>query len=102
MVVANAYKNDFRYAPIIFISITYHSKKGRASKLTNLDLSGNQITDVQPLAELTNLTVLNLEYNKIFNHSVLFGLINLKNLNLSSNQIRIQICPVKPASICKF
>jgi hypothetical protein len=30
MVVANAYKNNFRYAPIISISITYHSKKGRA------------------------------------------------------------------------
>ena len=32
MVVANAYKNNFRYAPIIFISITYHSKKGRADR----------------------------------------------------------------------
>jgi Leucine-rich repeat (LRR) protein len=48
--------------------------------LTNLDLDDNQISDVKPLTGLTNLTRLSLEKNKIL----------------------VKVCPIKPASICKF
>ncbi|MFN7657406.1 MAG: leucine-rich repeat domain-containing protein, partial [Dolichospermum sp.] len=45
-----------------------------------LDLSGNQISDIKPLSNLTNLT----------------------SLDLAKNPLTSKQCPLKPESICKF
>ena len=58
--------------------------------LTNLELlrlDSNQITDLTPLAGLTNLTWLDLWNNQITDLAPLAGLANLIWLHLSSNQI---------------
>jgi internalin A len=65
-------------------------------------LDRNQIGDVKPLAGLTNLTVLSLEYNQIGNVKPLARLTNLTILRLEYNQIAIEVCPIKPASVCQF
>jgi internalin A len=70
--------------------------------LTTLNLFDNQIGDVKPLAGLTNLTHLSLDRNQIGDVKPLAGLTNLTNLRLWENPIAIKVCPVKPASICKF
>ena len=58
--------------------------------LTNLEvlrLQDNQISDITPLAQLTNLTELRLDSNQIDDISILAGLMNLTVLNLADNQI---------------
>jgi hypothetical protein len=78
--------------------------------LITLDLSTNKIVDVKPLAGLTNLTGLGLYENQIIDVKSLAGLINLTELDLGNNplaeplpgRIAVKVCPVKPASICKF
>jgi Protein of unknown function (DUF1036)/Leucine Rich repeats (2 copies) len=57
-------------------------------KLTTLFLEDNQIVDVSPLANLTNLTSLRLGINKIVDVKPLAVLTKLKNLSLHNNQIR--------------
>jgi internalin A len=57
------------------------------SRMTELDLEDNQITDFSFLGSLTNLTTLNLYYNQITDFSFLGSLTNLTTLYLSSNQI---------------
>ncbi|MBD1930799.1 MULTISPECIES: leucine-rich repeat domain-containing protein [Cyanophyceae] len=54
---------------------------------TELDLSSNEITDLNLLSGLTNLTQLDLNYNEITDLSGLSRLINLTQLNLYNNQI---------------
>ena len=54
---------------------------------TELELHASQITDVTPLAGLTDLTTLGLGLNQITDIKPLAGLINLKTLWLSDNQI---------------
>ncbi len=68
-----------------------------ATNLTGLDLGGewvevrwiysNTISDISPLAGLTNLTELSLSYNTISNLSPLAGLTNLTRLYLYGNRI---------------
>ncbi len=94
------------------------------TNLTSLSLNGNKISDVKPLAGLINLTTLDLNENKISDVKSLAGLINLTTLLLMGNQISdvkplagltglgyfelfenpiaVKVCPVKPASICRF
>jgi CBS domain-containing protein len=58
--------------------------------LTNLEklvLRFNPISDVTPLKGLTNLEMLDLSYNKISDLSPLKGLTNLKELDLEGNPI---------------
>ena len=55
--------------------------------LTTLDLSGNQIVDLAPLAGLTALTTLYLYSNQIVDLAPLAGLTALTLLNLGFNQI---------------
>ena len=57
------------------------------TKLTKLDLSGNQISDVSPISGLTHLTRLGLEMNQISDISPLAGLTNLITLSLYDNEI---------------
>ena len=56
--------------------------------ITYLDLSGNQIKDISPIANLTNLEDLYLSYNQIEDISSIANLSNIKRLRLSNNQIR--------------
>jgi internalin A len=58
------------------------------SSRTELYLSGNEITDLRPLAGLTNLKTLQLIYNQIADVTPLAGLTNLNGLHLSGNQIK--------------
>jgi len=55
--------------------------------LTFLDLGGNQISDVSPLAGLTKLTYLGLNLNQVSDVSPLAGLTNLTYLGLNRNQV---------------
>ncbi|MEO1428521.1 MAG: leucine-rich repeat domain-containing protein [Cyanobacteria bacterium J06633_8] len=93
-------------------------------KIQILDLSSHEISDLSPLAQLTNLRELYLSYNQIRDLSPLSRLTNLKFLFLESNQIgdlsplsqltnltwlfvgenpiKNKTCPVKPESICEF
>lgn len=57
------------------------------SSRTELYLSGNEITDLRPLAGLTNLRGLILDSNQIIDLTPLAGLTNLKHLTLSGNPI---------------
>jgi internalin A len=56
-------------------------------KLRTLSLNENKISDVKPLASLTNLESLNLYSNKISDIKPLASLTNLTYLSLSKNQI---------------
>ena len=55
------------------------------SSVTNLDLGGNSITNVEFLTNLTQLTTLGLEDNRITDVSPLSALTNLTSLNLQQN-----------------
>jgi internalin A len=59
----------------------------RLRALTVLDLSNNQISDVQPLASLNNLTKLDLSKNQINDLHPLVTLHSLTALGLNGNQI---------------
>jgi internalin A len=56
-------------------------------KLTELNLGANQISDVKPLASLTNLTSLYLNENRIGDVRPLASLTNLIDLSLYRNKI---------------
>ena len=55
--------------------------------MTELFLNGNSISDISPLAGLTNLKRLSLSYNSISDISALSGLTNLTWLKLDRNAI---------------
>jgi hypothetical protein len=57
------------------------------NKLTTLSLHRNQISDLSPLANLTNLTSITLQNNQITDTSALLALTDLKFLSLESNQV---------------
>ena len=64
------------------------------TNLTELYLSINEITDIRPLEGLTNLTKLSLARNKVSDIKPLAGLTKLIVLYLGDNQIR-DIKPLK-------
>ena len=72
------------------------------TNLTFLDLEGNQISDIKPLSNLTKLTTLSLWENKISDIKPLSNLTNLAYLYLAKNPLIVKQCPLKPESICKF
>ncbi|MEM6399526.1 MAG: leucine-rich repeat domain-containing protein [Cyanobacteria bacterium P01_D01_bin.116] len=72
------------------------------TNLTELYLSYNQIKDLSPLSRLTNLNFLFLESNQISDLSPLSQLNNLNWLFVGGNPINNKTCPVKPESICEF
>jgi len=57
------------------------------TSLTTLHLSGNQISDLTPLANLTNLEVLILGRNRISDLTPLANLTNLTQLDMCGNRI---------------
>ncbi|MGA1874943.1 MAG: leucine-rich repeat domain-containing protein, partial [bacterium] len=57
------------------------------SGLTSLSMAHNQIEDLSPLSDLTNLSVLRLQSNQIEDIAALSGLLSLSTLRLSSNRI---------------
>jgi len=59
----------------------------KLSTLTQLDLNGNQISDIKPLQSLTNLTHLGLSDNLISDIKPLQSLTKLTNLGLYNNRI---------------
>ena len=59
----------------------------KKSGATALELHANQLTDITPLANLTDLTMLGLGLNQITDITPLAELTNLKILWLSDNQI---------------
>ena len=58
-----------------------------ATALDTLNLWGNQIADLSPLAGLTSLTHLNLGHNQVVDVGPLAGLTNLKWLSLWGNAV---------------
>ena len=78
------------------------SPLAQLTNLRELYLSYNQIRDLSPLAQLTNLNFLFLESNQIGDLSPLSQLTNLTWLFVGGNPINNKTCPVKPASICEF
>ena len=58
-----------------------------ATNLTHLNLNGNRIADLIPIAGLTNLISLRLYNNQFSSLTPLEGLTSLKSLDLSSNRI---------------
>jgi internalin A len=56
--------------------------------LTILQLSGNGISDVSPIAGLVQLRTLDLSSNRISDLTPLAGLVNLKVLNLAVNPLQ--------------
>ena len=63
------------------------------TNLTDLGLRDNSISDISPVAGLTNLTSLSLNNNSISDISPVAGLTNLTSLSLSNNSIS-DISPV--------
>lgn len=57
------------------------------SRITELDLSGRNISNLKGIEEFTSLTELNLSNNNITDISVLTDLTNLSNVNLAQNNI---------------
>ena len=74
------------------------------AKLTQLEvtnLSGNSIVDISPLAELTNLVHLNLANNQIVDFDSLANLINLRELWINNN-LGIDISPLEGLNLIDF
>ena len=69
------------------LSVLQQIKEAKDSGATNLNLNDNNITDLTPLAGLTNLTELWLADNNISDLTPLAGLTNLTELYLPQNSI---------------
>ena len=63
------------------------SPLSRLTAVRNLDLSNTGLTDIEPLAGLTNLGWLNLWNNRITDVSPLIGMDGLSTLNLAKNVV---------------
>ncbi len=68
-------------------NITDISPLAKLTNLASLWLDGNNITDISPLAKLTNLTELKLNNNNISDISPLVNLTKLADLDLFGNNI---------------
>ncbi|MDR1563466.1 MAG: cell wall-binding repeat-containing protein, partial [Oscillospiraceae bacterium] len=75
------------YLVLIHSPISDISPLANLTNLNYLELGENQISDISPLANLTNLTVLDLGTNQIIDISSLSNLTNLTSLTLNYNQI---------------
>lgn len=66
----------------------------KLTTLTNLDISGNEITDLRPIVTNENIDTLNISKNKISDILPLAQLINLKNLSMANNLVE-DLNPIK-------
>jgi internalin A len=72
-------------------------------KLTTLDLSHNRIVNVKPLTSLTELKYLTLSNNQISDLQPLSSLMNLKVIKISDKEKSLmKSCPRKPNPICRY
>ena len=78
---------EFFYLDLGWLQISDISPLAGLTNIAELILEVNHISDLTPLSDLSNLTVLNLKNNQISDLSPLAGLTNLKELYLSNNQI---------------
>ena len=53
----------------------------------SLNIYGSQLSDLSPLAGLTNLEMLGLDINRVLDLSPLVGLTNLRQINVRSNPL---------------
>lgn len=72
------------------------------ANVTHLYLSGNQITDLSPLAGLTNLVYLDLSNNQINDAGPLSGLTRLIHLNLDRNELTNFFEPLRGLTNLKY
>ena len=97
---------ETRYTVEVLLNVAKTQNCSQANqtltKLTSLNLSGNQISDIKPLSNLTNLTFLDLSGNQISDIKPLSNLTKLTSLDLAKNPLTSKQCPLKPESICKF
>ena len=70
---------SMEFKKLDFVSISEH--------LVFLDASNNELTDVTPLAGLTNLTWLDLSHNQLTDVTALAALTQLTKLDVSRNQV---------------
>ena len=89
---------ETRYTVEVLLNVAKTQNCSQANqtltKLTSLNLSVNQISDIKPLSNLTNLTSLSLSGNKISDIKPLSNLTKLTTLDLLGNQIS----DIKPLS----
>ena len=85
----NLYRLDFGYEiyPVNSNTISDLSPLAGLTNLTMIQLGGNSISDIDTLASLTNLTYLELSGNSITDISALRGLTNLTWLWFSSSNL---------------
>ncbi len=76
------------------LSVLQQIKDAKDSGATHLWLTNKNITDLSPLAGLTNLDELWLDHNKLSDLSPLAGLTNLKNLILMYNKNIADLSPL--------
>ena len=97
---------ETRYTVEVLLNVAKTQNCSQANqtltKLTSLNLSVNQISDIKPLSNLTNLTLLDLRENKISDIQPLSNLTKLTEVDLTKNPLIVKQCPLKPESICKF
>ena len=74
----------------------------KLSSLTEISLRNNQISDIKPLASLTQIESLELNDNKISDIKPLQSLTNLTLFHIGGNPISPRICPIKPESTCDW
>jgi internalin A len=85
--LADSKLNALTSLDLYYEKITNVEPIASLSNLTSLDLIGNQIDDIKPLAGLINLTYLSLSKNKISDVKPLVGLVKLIHLSLHTNKI---------------
>jgi internalin A len=74
----------------------------KLNKLKKLQLGFNQIKDVGNLSDLVELTELHLNNNQVGDIQSLFRLNKAMLIHVNGNPLKSNICPIEPASICKF
>ena len=81
------YRNGAEYPTPLLNRLSDITPLAKLTNLHTIDLRDNKISNLRPLRNLTNLRELKLSHNQIVDISPLSRLTNLRSLGLSSNQI---------------
>jgi Leucine-rich repeat (LRR) protein len=92
LVIRGDYEDEDWNRP--YTVLTDISPLAELTNLQSLGLPNNHITDLTPLAGLTNLRTLYLQDNRIADLTPLAGLTNLRTLYLQNNRIITDITPL--------